>query len=65
MIFFFWVPNLLVAEFFIRSSSDRLPKSVQMTCSILLLLAIGFISLATYSITKDYWGLAILKMFGI
>ncbi len=64
MIFFFWIPNLLVAEFFIQSSANRLPTFIQMTGSLFLLLVITFISLATYSITKDAWGPAILQMFG-
>ncbi|GHB48971.1 DUF2306 domain-containing protein [Mongoliitalea lutea] len=65
MIFFFWVPNLLVAEFFIRSSTNKLPKSIQLSGSLMLWLVIVFISLATYNVTKGSWGPAILGMFGL
>ena len=65
ILFFFWVPNLLVAEFFIRSSTNRLPKSIQLSGSLMLWLVIIFISLATYNITTKSWGPAILGMFGL
>jgi len=65
MIFFFWIPNLLVAEFFIRSTTQSLPRFVQVSGSIIILLLITFISLATYNVTKNSWGPAILGMFGL
>ena len=65
MIFFFWVPNLLIAEFFIRSSANKFPKFFQISGSLLLLLIIAFISVATYHITEVSWGPAILKMFNV
>jgi len=52
MIFFFWIPNLLVAEFFIRSTTQSLPRFVQVSGSILILLLITFISLATYNVQR-------------
>ena len=65
MIFFFWVPNLLIAEFFIRSSTQRLPRIIQFSGSVVLLLLITFIALATYNVTRYSWGPAILGMFGL
>jgi len=65
MNFFFWVPNLMVAEFFIRSSVQKFPGWFQMTGSVILLAATTFIGLATYNITKFAWGPAILGMLGL
>jgi len=65
LIFFFWIPNLLVAEFFIRSSTKQLPRVVQLSGSVIILLVIVFISLATYNVTKYSWGPAILGFFGM
>jgi len=65
MDFFFWILNLLVAEFFIRSSVNTLPKWLQYTGAFILLLAIVFITAATYKVTRYMWGPAILEMIGI
>ena len=64
MTFFFWVPNLLVAEFFIRSSVEKLPKWFQVSGSLFLLAVFLFILAATYNVTEHLWGPAILGMFG-
>lgn len=48
MAFFFWVPNLLVAEFFIRASIQQFPKWVQVSGILLVFGATFFIGLATY-----------------
>jgi uncharacterized membrane protein len=64
MTFFFWVPNLLVAEFFIRSSTRQLPRWVQVSGSALVLTAILFIAVGTYHSTRFLWGPVILEMFG-
>jgi hypothetical protein len=65
MDFFFWIPNLLVAEFFIRSSVNTLPKWLQYIGAFILLLAIIFIAAATYKVTRYMWGPAILEMIGM
>jgi uncharacterized membrane protein len=65
MNFFFWVPNLLIAEFFIRSSVQQLPRWFQYAGSVILLGMLFFIGVATYNITMFAWGPAILAMFGI
>lgn len=63
MAFFFYLPNLLVAEVFIgkyRVMQSRLAKGV---AALALVAGSGFLLLATYFFTKHYWGPAILEMF--
>lgn len=60
MAFFFYVPNLLVAEVFIRGRRDLSPV-VRFAASMALLGAAGFLMLGTYYFTKIFWGPAILN----
>ncbi|HYE54963.1 MAG TPA: hypothetical protein VD996_08980, partial [Chitinophagaceae bacterium] len=63
MSFFFYLPNLLVAEMFIRSRKYRTPFVVNILSALLLLAMTGFLVIGTYYFTKFYWGPAILEWF--
>jgi hypothetical protein len=65
MAFFFYLPNLLVAEVFIRAKKYNAHPAVRIAASLVLLLATGFLLLGTYFFTLYYWGPAILKWMGI
>jgi uncharacterized membrane protein len=62
MAFFFYLPNLLVAEIFVRSGARRkMPALVNVMAIIILLLMTGFLLVGTYYFTKFYWGPAIIN----
>lgn len=63
MAFFFYLPNLLVAEIFIRSRKRRLSPVLNWLSSLVLLLMTSFLLLGTYFFTAYYWGPAIMKWF--
>jgi hypothetical protein len=63
MAFFFYLPNLLVVEAFIRAQSAASPK-FRLAAAGLLAGATGFLLLGTYYFTKLYWGPAILHRLG-
>ena len=63
MSFFFYIPNLLVAEVFIRSCHYKTPPWLNLLSTIFLLLITTFLLLGTYYFTKLYWGPAILEWF--
>jgi hypothetical protein len=65
MAFFFYIPNLLVAEVFIRQRKYTAPAVVNILSALLLLLMTGFLLTGTYFFTKFYWGPAIIGMFGL
>jgi len=61
MAFFFYIPNLLVAEIFIRSQNSRkMSMWLNLAFTIVLLVMISFLLLGTYYFTKFYWGPAII-----
>ena len=60
MAFFFYIPNLLVAEAFIRARRYQASSALQLGASFLLLLATGFLLVGTYYFTLYYWGPAIV-----
>jgi hypothetical protein len=62
MAFFFYIPNLLVAEVFIRSRTLRTAPVLNIASAIALLLVTGFLLTGTYYFTKAYWGPAIIKL---
>lgn len=64
MVFFFYVPNLLVAEFFIRA--QRRPENVALRSGAIAGLAfgIGLVVLGTYYFTRFSWGPAIVARLG-
>ncbi|MBT1689394.1 DUF2306 domain-containing protein [Dawidia soli] len=65
MAFFFYIPNLVVAEIFIRQRKYTAPAVVNVLSATLLLLMTAFLLTGTYFFTKFYWGPAIIGMFGI
>ena len=60
MAFFFYLPNLAVAEVFIRSTRQKTSAVVNYTASFLLLLVAAFLGVGTYTFTTLLWGPAIL-----
>ncbi|QJW88878.1 DUF2306 domain-containing protein [Spirosoma taeanense] len=65
MAFFFYIPNLLVAEVFIRARSYKASLVLRFSASLVLLLATGFLLLGTYYFTLYYWGPAIVKWLSL
>lgn len=61
MAFFFYLPNLLVAEIFIRGGKPKTAVWFHLLSSVALLGVTGFLLLGTYYFTKFYWGPAILE----
>lgn len=64
MAFFFYLPNLLIAEIFIRAKRKTTYPFIRIVASLTLLLVTGFLILGTYYFTLYYWGPAILKWIG-
>lgn len=63
MPFFFYLPNLVVAEVFIRDFKYKDHSVLKLFSSLALLLMTAFLLIGTYYFTKFYWGPAILKLF--
>lgn len=61
MAFFFYIPNLLVAEVFIRSLRYKTSAVLNVLSALVLLLMTTFLVVGTYYFTKIYWGPAILS----
>lgn len=61
MAFFFYLPNLLVAEVFIQKMKYRQSLAFNLLGILLLLIVNGFLLLGTYYFTKIYWGPAIVN----
>lgn len=61
MAFFFYIPNLFVAEVFIRSYKFKTSAIVNLISSLVLVLMTGFLLIGTYYFTKFYWGPAIVQ----
>ena len=60
MSFFFYIPNLLVVELFVRAKEVRSSSAVKITASIALFTATAFLLLGTYFFTDRLWGPAIV-----
>lgn len=61
MAFFFYLPNLVVAELFIRSSAGTTRRTFfNIFSSVLLIAMTAFLLIGTYYFTKFYWGPAII-----
>lgn len=61
MAFFFYIPNLLVAELFIRRTRLSLGPAARVSLAALLVCASAFILIGTYYFTRFLWGPAILQ----
>lgn len=55
MAFFFYLPNLLVAEIFIRTRSDDRAGTAKVIMGAVLIAAAAFVALATWVFVMDYW----------
>jgi hypothetical protein len=63
MAFFFYIPNLIVAEAFIRARQLRSPPYVKVGAAICMGLAAAFIAVSTYYFTALHWGPRIVQRF--
>ena len=61
MMFFFYLPNLLVAEAFIRGRQRSASVGLRLTAAGFIVVANCFLLLGTYYFTKLYWGPAIIN----
>lgn len=65
MAFLFYVPNLLVAEIFIRAKGRRTRPALQVMAALTLAASTAFLLLGTYYFTKLHWGPPIVaRLFG-
>lgn len=64
MAFFFYLPNLLVVEAFLRARRRAVSPALRLATSAALTAATGLILLGTYYFTRVYWGPAILDRLG-
>lgn len=63
MPFFFYIPNLIVAEVFIRDFKYKSYSLLKVASTLALLFMTAFLLIGTYYFTKFYWGPAIMKWF--
>lgn len=63
MDFFFYLPNLLIAEWFIRRHRMSDSPALKWLAATVLFVATAFLLLATYFFTTHFWGPAILDLF--
>ncbi len=61
MAYAFYIPNLIVAEAFIRARRDPAHPLLQLLASLLLLAATALVAIGTYYFVLYYWGPGILK----
>lgn len=62
MSFFFYLPNLIVAEVFIGKRTIFRSSAAKIMASIALILATAFLVLATFFFTTHLWGRAIIEL---
>jgi hypothetical protein len=55
MAFFFYVPNLLIAEAYLRGGSERAGAAGKLTVASLMIIAAGLLGVATYFFATRYW----------
>jgi len=63
MDFFFFIPNLLIAELFIRNQQPDLSTFFKVSSSVIMFISTLFIIVGTYAFTTLYWGPAIVALF--
>ncbi len=61
MSFFFYLPNLAVAELFIRAGRLRSNRAFRVSAVIVLNAVNVLLIVATYNIVYDYWGPAVIR----
>ena len=65
MAFFFYIPNLIIVELLIRARNITSSSMMKMLVSVTLILATGFLVLATYFFTVHQWAPAIFSAMGM
>jgi hypothetical protein len=60
MAFFFYIPNLLVAEMFIRTREMQVRPAIRSTAVLLVSATTIFVAVGTYYFTAYHWGPRIL-----
>ncbi len=60
MDFFFYIPNLLLVEWLLRSQSRSTSDATRWSLTTTFVLATAFVMLGTYFFTREYWGPAII-----
>jgi len=63
MVFFFYLPNLAIAELFIRARQAPSHDGVRLAATLVLNVATFFVALGTYYFIRFYWGPAIVGAF--
>jgi len=63
MSFFFYVPNLVVAELFLRARSAFARPGVRVTATVVLNLATIVVAVGSYYFIRFYWGPGIVNGF--
>lgn len=63
MVFFFYVPNLFVAELFIRAVRKSRGTLINLGAIALILIASAFIVVATWAFTASLWGPRIVSAY--
>jgi uncharacterized membrane protein YqaE (UPF0057 family) len=61
MAFFFYVPNLVIAEYFIRSRGQNQGTLARLGLAALLMTASAFVTLVTWTFTNGVWGRRIVS----
>jgi hypothetical protein len=61
MAFFFYVPNLLIAEVYLRGASGKAGPALKLTGAVILGAAVGVLLVATYFFATKYWWPAIVN----
>ena len=60
MCFFFYLPNLVLAELFLRSRETRVHPVLRLSTGVVLNAATAFVVVGTYYFLRYYWGPSIL-----
>lgn len=55
MAFFFYLPNLLIAEAYLRGRSAQVSQFSKLIAGTVINLASGLLAVATYFFAKQYW----------
>lgn len=61
MVFFFYVPNLIIAELFIRARRKDRGAAASLGAATLILAASAFVIVATWSFTVRAWGPGMIR----
>lgn len=63
MSFFFYVPNLAVAELFLRTRRTPARPAIRISSAVALNIATLFVGVGSYYFVRYYWGPAIIRGF--